>query len=202
MTKLTDAILAAYAQDGDDTTKLTKRLTERRRATWINTLAELASKHGCNKNPGTPKGADARKLAADSKRDAESVINTFNTNLQNEIKRLVKANPKGNRAYYASNISKWVRRRAVWKNYQIALMADTTARQYATERFYTMNKFEQRFVYSSIPPVSKECIKRSRKGIVNFKYVQTHPVPSHVNCPHTWIPVSPQRADCEILWVG
>jgi len=203
MSELTDLITLLYSYQQDDIDDMVAKLTERRRATWINTLTELAGKHGCNRPAGTPKGADAKYLKDISIEDAKSIANTYNEQLRNQVERLYKANNKGNRNYYYKQLSAWLKKRAAWKDYQIALQTDSTARQYATEMFYKNNPdIVPKFRYSPIPPVSKECIKRTAKGVVTLAYVQSHKTPAHPFCPHQWLPLRPQQAVCELLWVS
>lgn len=203
MTKLTDAIFAAYDHDATDTAKIAKQLTERRRAVWINTLTDLARQHGCNRLAGTPKGADAKKLADDSKRDADSISNTYNKQLRNEIERLYKVNPRGNSRYYSSNLAKWQVRRDSYKTYQIALQTDSSARYYAQQQFYLNNRLiAKRFVASGPPPVCKICIRIFAAGVVDFAYTQRQSLPAHIGCPHLWRVLSPVQVACEALWLG
>lgn len=203
MTALTDAIYDAYAYDESDTAKFTRQLTERRRATWINTLSELASKHGCNRLAGTPKGADAKKLADDSKADAESITNTYNNDLRRAIEKLYEQNRRGNQQYYISNLKKWQTKRDTWKVYQIALATDTTTRQYAFSRFYAENSALNRSYVATGPPATcKICIKLFAAGVVSYEFTQMNPFPAHINCPHSWKSAAPIKAVCDSLWLG
>lgn len=203
MTALTDSIYNAYAKDADDVTKLAKLLTERRRAVWINTLSELARTHGCSQLAATPKGKYARKLADDSKLDAESIVNTFNTDLRREIEKLYKANPRGNRIYYSNNLIKWQKRRDTWKVYQIGLNTDSTTRYYAQQSFYSNNvELAKRFVAGGPPPVCKICIRIFAAGVVDFAYTQYQPLPAHIGCPHLFKVIAPTKISCEKLWLG
>lgn len=203
MSRLTDIIALLYSYTDADTAKLTRQLTERRRASWINTLSELAKKHGCNQLAGTPKGADAKKLAEDSQKDAESVARTYNRELANEIRRLNEANPKGNRTYYISNLEKWQKRRDAHKIFAIGLNTDGSARQYAFQRFYQMNaQIARRFAASGPPAVCVICMRIFAAGIVDFAYTQMHPFPAHYLCPHFYTAIAPTKADCSLLWLG
>jgi hypothetical protein len=203
MTKLTDAIFAAYDHNATDTAKIARQLTERRRAVWINTLTDLARQHGCTRLAGTPKGADAKKLRDDSQRDAESISNTYNKQLRNEIERLYAANKKGNTRYYTSNLAKWQARRDTWKVYQIALNTDSSAREYARLRFYEMNaNLAKRFIATGPPPVCKICIRIFAAGVVDFAYTRFQTLPAHISCPHLWKAVAPTKVSCDQLWLG
>ena len=203
MSQLTDVLSLLYRYDEDDIAKLAKRLTERRRATWINTLSDLASKHGCTRLAGTPKGQDARKLADDSLKDAQSVARTYNRELASEIARLQRANPRGNRQYYISNLSKWQARRDSHKIYAIGLNTDASAREYAFQRFYAKNaQIARRFVASGPPAVCRICLNIFAAGVVDLQYTRVHPLPAHYLCPHTYSAVAPAKADCATLWLG
>lgn len=202
MTALTDSLYEAYAYDAEDTAKISRQLTERRRAAWINELSALAAKHGCSQLAGTPKGQDAKFLATISQTDADSITNTYNRELRNQIERLYQRNKRGNRTYYTSNLAKWQAARDVWKNYQIALQTDTTARQYAFSRFYAMNQIAQAFVAGGPPPTCKICIRLFAVGVVDYAYTQQHGFPAHVNCPHSWRTVAPVKVECSKLWLG
>lgn len=204
MSKLTDIIALLYRMDEADTAKTARQLTERRRATWINTLSDLARQHGCNQLAGTPKGEDARKFKDDSQADADSITNTFNRELENAINRLYKDNPKGNRTYYTSNLAKWKRARDGHKIYSIGLNTDTDARQYAFSRFYVMNKdlLSGGFVAAGPPAVCEKCLRVFAAGIVDLAYTQKHAFPLHYNCPHFYRQVAPRRVECAKLWVG
>lgn len=203
MSNLTDLITLLYSYQDDDRDKLAKQLTEQRKGSYINALADLASQYGCNQDVPTPKGKDAKKLTEDSKTDAQSIANTFNRELGNVVQRLYDANPRGNRNYYSHNLNEWAKQRDTWKSFQIGLYTDTTAQQYAQLRFYEMNRdIDPTFYYAPIPPVSDECIARTAAGIVDLAYVQAHETPAHVNCPHWWVALNPRKQDCKELWVG
>jgi hypothetical protein len=203
MTRLTDAIIEAYSYDADDIKALAAKLTERRRAGWINELSALAQTHGCGQRAGTPKGADARELRQMSQTDAESIARTFNRDMTRTVERLNKSNPRGNRRYYTSNLDKWARARDSWKSLQIGLNTDSTVRQFAQQRFYEMNpQLAQRFAAFGVPPVCKICIRIFAAGVVDFSYTQRNPLPAHIFCPHLYQPVAPAKAECAKLWLG
>ncbi len=203
MSDLTDIITLLYSYQQEDIDHLKRQLTERYKATWINTLADLGTKHGCNKPPGTPKGQDAKYLSEQASVDVRSIANTYARELNNFINRVFKENPRANRNTYYKRIDEWVAKRDQYKTWQIGLMTDSNARQYAQLRFYAENpQIAPKFRYSAIPPVSKECNKRTAKGLVTLAYVRKHPTPAHINCPHTWIEQRPVNIGCDGLWLG
>lgn len=203
MSRLADLITSLYSYDQDDIDKLAGKLTERRRASWINSLSDLAATHGCSQLAGTPKGTDARKLADDSRADAESIASTYNRELRNQVNRIFAANPRAQRSVYIKQLDAWAKRRDAHKTLTIALNTDGTARQFARERFYQMNvDLSKWFTASGPPPTCRLCIAIFAAGIVSFAYTQAHPFPRHQNCPHLYRAVAPTRAECGRLWLG
>ena len=203
MSKLTDILLLLYSYQTDDVDNLTTTLTERRKATWINTLRDLARTHGCNQYPGIPKGADARDLERQSREDALSIAATFNRDVQREIERLYAANPRGNRIYYFKRLEAWAKKRASWKDASISLNTDGAARYLATTRFYEQNpQLSRSFVAAGPPPTCKICIRIFAAGVVNLDYMRKRGLPAHINCPHFYKSAAPVRAQCGSLWLG
>ena len=203
MSQLTDIIFLLYQFQEEDVDDIARRLAERMKATWVNTLTDLAGTHGCKRYASTPKGEYAKTLTKQATVDAQSIVNTYNRELRNQIERLYKANPKGNRSYYFSNLEKWNTKRDGYKAYQIALATDSYARQYAQQQFYMHNlQLARSFAASGPPAVCKICIMIFAAGIVNFEYTQSHPLPAHYQCPHLYKVLTPIKANCQLLWLG
>lgn len=203
MSKLTDTIALLYSYQQADINKLTRVITERRKASWLNTLAGLAKTHGCNRFPQSVKGSDARELERMSKADAESIARTFNREVRAQIERIYKENPRANRNAYFKRLEAWAKKRDAYKSLQIGLNTDSTARRFAQERFYTENKaLAQKFVASGPPAVCEICLNIFAAGVVNFDYTRKHPLPAHIFCPHTYKSIAPVRASCEAIWLG
>ncbi len=203
MSNLTDVILLLYQYQDADTDKLAGKITERRRAVWINTMRDLARQHGCNQLPKTPKGSDAKELARLSREDAQSIAKTFNQDVKRQIERIYSANPRSNRNAYYRQLEQWTKKRAVWKNMSVGLNTDGSTRYFATKRFYEQNpQLSRMFVASGVPPTCKICVRIFAAGVVDLKYVNSHPLPAHINCPHYYKNASPTIAECGKLWVG
>jgi hypothetical protein len=203
MTRLTDTIYLLYSQQTADTDKLTRVITERRKAAWINELTTLAKRHGCSRYAGTPKGEDARELTRTSQTDADGISRTYNRELRNQIERIYRENPRANRNAYYKALEAWAKQRDSWKTLQIALHTDSTARQFAHTRFYQQNPaIAQRFAAAGPPAVCRICLKIFADGVVDFMYTQKHPFPAHINCPHSYKAIAPVRAACDALWLG
>lgn len=205
MSKLTDIIALLYRMDEDDTRKTARQLNERYRASWVNTLSDLAKKHGCSRLGQVPKGDDAKKFREDARRDAESITRTFNTQLENEIKRIIKDVPKANRNTIIKRLEAWKKKRDAYKTLDIGINTDGAARQYAFTRFYQENsQIRRAFIAAGPPPTCAKCIRIFAAGIVDFEYTQQHPLGllCHYNCPHFYRSVAPQKVECSTLWLS
>lgn len=203
MSQLTDTLYLLYSYQSDDTAKLTRTITERRGAAWINEMSDLAKRHGCNQLAKTPKGSDAKELMRQSQEDAESITRTYNRELRNVIERIYKTNPRANRNAYFKELEAWAKKRDAYKTLQIGLNTDGTARYFAQQRFYQQNPpLARRFVAAGGAPTCKVCIRIFAAGVVDFEYTQKHPLPAHINCPHFFKAFSPAKVDCDTLWLG
>jgi hypothetical protein len=139
-----------------------------------------------------------------SRTDAQSITNTFNRELGNQIDRLYDANPDGDRAYYVAELTQWADQRAAYKDRQIANMNRSTARTYAQGRFNDENRVgEALYLFAGPPPREPVCAGLFAAGLVNKTFIESNPTPIHINCPHSWdkqvtrigVPVSQ-------IWVG
>lgn len=203
MTRLTDTIYLLYSHQDIDTARMTRVITERRKASWLNTLAGLAKTHGCSQFPKSVKGDDAKELARQSKADAESITRTYNRELRNQIERIYKANPRSNRNAYYRQLEAWAKKRDAHKSLTIALNTDSTARQFAQRRFYDENgRPDDKYVFTGPPPTCIKCVRLFAAGAVDKSFVRRNEAPVHVNCPHTWRNLSIRKIPCETIWLG
>jgi hypothetical protein len=203
LSRLLRTLKLLYVWQDDEIDDLSEQLLDQRKAAWRETIEAEAAAHGCTSARAyDPAGRDLRELTALSDDDAQSISQTWARDVERQLTQLYTANPRGNRNYYIYHMERWASRRAGWKNIQIALMTESTARSYARERFLQENDPQSFYVYSSIPPVSDECIARTSAGVVDADYVRRHPVPAHVNCPHDWVLVRAQRLNCDEIWLG
>jgi hypothetical protein len=191
----------AFALDVDS---LTASILKQRNETWRATLTEDARAAGSGKAGIGPNGRDLSELSRLSRRDANSVANTFERELNNQIDRLYDANPTGNRAYYVRELTAWADQRANYKDRQIANMNRQTARSYAQERFDTMNRVgDALFLFAGPPPREPVCAGHFAAGLVDAQYVNANRTPIHINCPHAWERQQSQiGVPLEEIWVG
>jgi hypothetical protein len=144
-----------------------------------------------------------QELKAMSAEDAQSIVNTWNRDVERQIERLFNANRRGNRNYYYKNMEAWAEGRRSWKQPQIAITTAQQTRWVAQTRFRQMNGLRgQQYVFYGPPPVCAICIGLFAEGLVSEAFIQQNPTPVHPLCPHEWRPVAIQRISCDDIWVG
>jgi len=201
--RLKRRLALAYEFRAPDVDALTTSILRQRSETWRATLTEQARNVGSGASGTGPRGRDLSEMSAMSRRDAQSIAQTYARELNNQIDRLYDANPTGDRAYYVRELTTWADGRAAWKDRQIANMNRGSARQYAQERFAQENRVSALYVFAGPPPRESECAGHFRAGRVTSEYVRRNPTPIHINCPHTWQPVrSRSLQDIDTLWTG
>ncbi len=201
-TNLTRTLALLYRMETADIRQLEAQLLEARKRAWSNALSEEARRHGCTRTPNAPRREDLAELRRQSKADALSIANTYNAAVEREIERLYTANVRGNRQYYFSNLERWSRQRDSWKLQQISLNTELTARQYARDQFANRNKIGGRWRFVGPPPVCSTCTRLYGMGFVTRDRVVYYGHSQHINCPHEWHEVRPQRVDCRDIWLG
>lgn len=192
-----------YRMADADVSGLTDDLLDRRKADWITAISAEAQRHGCNQRGQAPRRNDLRELKAMSREDARSIADTWNRDLERQLVKLYDANPRGNRNYYFSNLERWASERDRWKLPQIAIQTAQTTRAFAQNRFRQVNGLRGgRYVFRGPPPVCQVCVNEFAQGIVTEGYIQRHPCPRHIGCPHEWDLLRPERLNCDEIWVG
>lgn len=203
MSNLLTILALLYQMQTADIQALAAELLERRKSEWRLALTEEARRHGCNNRQGeSPRLGDLDELRRMSLEDARQIAKTWNKDVISQLRALYGNNPRGNRYYYYSNMEVWARARAGWKNPQIALQTAQTTRWYAQNRFRELNSIRPRYVFSGPPPVCAVCVEEFAAGVVDERYIQRHPCPRHIGCPHEWQSVRAERIPCEDMWVG
>lgn len=186
-TKLQRIIRLGFEMQTEDRDELAQSILKQRAAAWRGAIEEEARKVGITRSARGPSGADLNELRRMSIDDAQSIFKTYNADLEREIARLFAANPRGNRNYYISNLETWAQNRAAWKNRQISIMNNKTARHHAQQRFWDMNGARERFYRFDGPaPVCDDCAEMFAAGEVDQRFVDQNPTPLHPNCPHEW----------------
>lgn len=208
ITDVTNFIYSVYEMGSDEIATLANGILEMGKEAYTAELQSLANSYGSTKTARPPSGSSLSTLKSQANTDAKSVANTFNRELRNKIEDLYSQNPRGNRAFYAANLDAWAKDREAYKGKQIALNSESTARTLASSDFRTKNAGiigKAYFLYDGAAPVSDECKFRFGQGIVDEAFVDSHPVPAHVNCPHKWRQTGAKKLskqDLADLWVG
>ena len=203
LTKVQRVMRLAYEMRADETAVLAREIERQRTAAWWDAMRTEAQRLGYRGSVPLPRGEALDMIRRQSIEDAQSVTRTYNRDLEREIVRLYRENPRGNRHYYTSNIEQWHARRAEWKNRQIALMNDKSARQWARQAFIEHNAVRTDYRFVGPAPVCDDCAANFARGRVDQAFVDANPAPLHPNCPHEWATVG-ARAGVPVnqLWVG
>lgn len=203
MSRLLDVLSLLYRMESDDIAQLEAQLLERRKAEWITAMSELAVKHGCNRRGVAPRLQDLSELKRMAGEEARQIAATWNRESRRQLEKLRSQNPRGNRFYYARGMAEWETRRNPYKSAQIALQTAQTTRWYAQGRFREVNNlFGSRYIFTGPPPVCNDCLSLFSRGTVSEHFIQRHPTPIHVNCPHEWQELQPEQIPCDVIWVG
>lgn len=194
----------AYEFAETDADALTESIYQQRATAWREALTEEARSSGSSKAGVGPNGKDRDYLRRESRRDAQSIRDTFNRDLESQIHQLYDANPEGRREYYVSALSQWANDRARWKDRQITNQNRGTARTYAQQRFNERNRVGQAlYLYDGPPARGPRCAEHFAAGLVSQAYVEANPQPEHVNCPHGWNKQQSRvGVPLDLLWVG
>lgn len=203
MSNLLNILALLYQLQAADIQALAAELLERRKAEWRSALTEEARRHGCNTRTGeNPRLGDLEELKRMSLEDARQIAKTWNSDVSRQLQKLYADNPRGNRFYYYSNMEQWAAARAGWKNPQIAIQTAQTTRWYAQNRFRALNTIRPRYVFAGPPPVCAVCVNEFAAGVVSERYIQRHPCPRHIGCPHEWVAARAEKIPCEDMWLG
>ena len=188
-----------------DVDRVRSELLRERRRYYEAELTAQAARVGCPGRSGNlSNGAILSELNQKSMEDATSIVNTYNYDLAVAIRYIRAETPTANRFTYAKRLGEWETRRGAWKNDQIALYTETSARAKAQADFY---QYHANFGTAELVPKTAVCpVCRGwvARGEVPLRTAMNHPGPFHVGCPHTWEthPERVAREDCPMLWMG
>lgn len=191
-----------YQMQVADIQELAAELLERRKAEWRSALTEMARQHGCNRVGESPRLGDLEALRRMSLDDARQIANTWNKDVERQLRTLYENNPRSNRYHYFRRMEQWAAERAAWKNPQIAIQTAQTTRWVAQNQFRAMNNIRAAYVFTGPPPVCGTCVSLFAAGVVDERFIQTNPAPVHIGCPHEWREVRAERIPCADMWVG
>lgn len=202
--KLVQILGLLYRRTDEETQDLERHLLGQMKRAWSASLTEQARQAGYAGPVNPPRREDLAWLRDEARRDAQSIVGTWNRDAVRQLQKLYAANPRGNRNYYISNMERWAADREVWKGKQIAVNTEQKARTYAQERFRDVNGLRgDQYVIIGPPPVCEICVGYFAAGVVDQKFVDAHPLPAHIGCPHEWGRIGTVEAPAPAeLWVG
>jgi hypothetical protein len=195
----------ATRQEEEYTKSLQAELLSERIRFYEDELTSQAARVGCpNRRGHLTNQAIIDQLNELSRRDAESIANTYNRDLAATIARIGKDAPGAGRAEFRKRLAAWEEKRASWKNPQIALYTEMSARSLAQQHFYERNHITGTAVLRPERAVCPVCIGWVLRGKVPLEEAEKHPAPYHVNCPHYWLtmPDKITPEECAGLWMG
>jgi hypothetical protein len=195
----------AKRQDSFDEDQTRTELLRLRRKYYESELTRQAARVGCRGRRGQlTNGVILSELNETSRLDATSIANTYNYDLAAAIIRARSEAPTANRFVYASRLRAWEGKRGKWKEPQILLNAQQTARAKAQQDFYEHNGRFGSAVLRPRTAVCPICQGWINRGLVPLRVAQNNPPPYHPNCPHFWEnkPDKWAQEDCPNLWMG
>ena len=183
LTNVQKLVHLAARYDSVDEERIRTELLSMRRKGYNDELEIQAAHVGCAGQRGRlDNGSILTELNASGAKDAESIANTYNYFMAQEIIRAREENVRGNRFYYASKLRTWNPTYWNFKDTQIAQFTDLDARAKAQQDFYRFNgqfgtaKLQPR---TAVCPICKGWIKR---GVVPLRVAVNNPPPYHLNC--------------------
>jgi len=206
MTNVQKLVHLMFRMTPVDEEEIRVTLLRSRRTFYEDELTEQASRAGCPSRRGNLReGPSLTELNEASRRDAVSIVNTFNYDVALAIRHIYEETPTANRWVYASRLAGWEARRNEWKQPQIAQHTEVSARAKAQQDFYRFNS--QVMGTAKLDPktaVCPVCIGWVARGEVPLRVAENNPPPYHVNCPHVWStrPEKVARSECKLLWMG
>lgn len=205
-TKLQRIIALAFRMHDEDEDQLYAQLRDQRIGAYRAELADQAAKLGRRGvEVPMPSGDALAWIEAQCRRDAASIVQTYNRQMERQLTQMIEDNALRNRYQWGAAVNRWADARAATKDREIALNTDGTARTYAREQFVHVNELEQ-YVQGRLegpPPVCETCTNAAAAGWVDADYMKRYPMPNHLRCEHgyrTRYVVPPDVA--QELWIG
>jgi hypothetical protein len=195
----------AMRMDMFDEEALRADLLRQRRRVYEDELDIQAARVKCQQRRARlNNGAILSHLNEMGRRDAASIVHTFNRDLAFAIANIRAEVPTANRYVYAYRLRAWSKRRWSWKEKQIGQMTEGTTRAKAQQDFYDHNGHFGTATLRPRTAVCPVCKGWVARGEVPLQVAQNNPPPYHQNCPHGWStrPDAVAKEDCPNLWMG
>jgi hypothetical protein len=204
-TRLLRILRLLYHQGRAEVRQIEAELIEVRKRAWVTAIEAEARRWGYSGPANAPRLEDLESIRTESRADAQSIVQTWNRDVDRQLDKLYARNYRGNRYYYRKHMEDWASAREVWKSRQIANQTEMSTANYARRRFEEMNGLRGGLsVFDGPPPVCGECTELYNMGPVAQSVVDKYPCPRHINCTHYWTKLtsSVNAPAVEDLWVG
>lgn len=199
-----ELIVGAYAMADEDRREIEAQIVRQLTTVYRMTIQNQLNLYGCQRSVTGPDAKAQIWIAEKASADAESIVRTYNRELENRVQALYRENRRANRSFYASRLDQWAAQRSGYKTASISLNTMTAARAYAQDRFIRENGITGRFAMVGPPPVCKICIRIKAKGPLTWEECQKPEnfLPAHVGCPHKRAALVIKPINCAEAWTG
>lgn len=199
-------LFSEYKMSSSEIDRLSRTIRRRYSEAYKAAITAELRALGYDFSGNNPSGSELTAIRKLVDRDVKSIVSTFHTELQNQINRLVTANPDWTPQQFKAALDDWQARRSEWKVQQIIDASRANAGEYARQRFFEENRFtDGLFSWDATPPLlpnsHRECISRVGGGLVSWEVAQ-HWQRTHPNCRHRVKGVVLYTNDSSRLWVG
>lgn len=196
-------LILSHLLTTDQQALIAKQLFEASKRVWVSAIQDDIDYCGCNARARQASGADLDHLREMADNDAQSIVATYNKDVQRELTKLNEQYPDAGKDFYIAHMREWAAKRAEWKSLQIASNLEFNTRAYAEARFRSENfEADAKYIFVGPDPTCEDCAARFAAGVVDLAYTQDWPVPRHLNCPHKYRLLRKPKVDCQNLWVG
>lgn len=191
----------AYKQDAGDRQAIYNTLIKLAVETYKLTIQREITRLGCNRQATVSPFAFS-DIEITLREHSEGIVNTYNRELESTIERI--AYQGITKKELADSIDTWARQRQEYKLAQIVTMTQKLTRDIALLNFTSRNAIKNnKYIFVGAPPAEEVCASYFAAGIVDQQFVNTHPTPVHINCPHEWRVVSTDDSvDCNTMFTG
>ncbi len=170
-------------------------------------LEKFSEEAGCKVKAELTNNKILREFGVQSRKDARSIVNTFNYELVGRIAKLDEALTLQEKS---DNIEAWITERQRRKWVQVSQWTSGKVKHKAAGEFFTRNgkHFEEGgFAELQGPYPAKEPICQGwfNRGAVPLREAISNPPPYHLGCPHFFKYTMPKFKGgvvCEDLWLG
>lgn len=180
-----EQLFVALAMDDQAEAALTETLTARYEDAYIDSIQQQLDRLGIRRNARLPQEREKAHLIGLAERDARSIVETYNRELQNKIDALDFS--QGLDALKAE-LRTWKDGREAWKSDQISRATQGNASDYAVTLFLQKNGLTgAKVIWFAQPSIVSNshavCVQRVRQGAVDWRSARDWERP-HPNCRH------------------